>query len=152
MRSPVPVPGILIRVIPIGLARPAAGLRDVVGERDLGGRAALRLVPARVSEAVAALVRLGAAHGEQRDALAAAVGELAADLGGDAGGVPGGERVDLLALDLERELALEDDVGLLLALVAVDAAALPGLEHEQVEPEGLDAQRVAQAHEPLARV
>src|SRR3954454_16658778 len=128
-----------------------AGLRQVGGERHFRGRASLRVVPVEVGDAVAPLVRLGAAHRKQRDALGAAVRELAADAGGDAGGVTARQRVGLLALDLERERALEDDVVLLLALVAVDAAALPGLEDDQVEPEALDPELVAEPHEPLPR-
>ena len=60
------------------------------------------------------------------------------------------ELVRSRAFELERERALEDDVDLLLALVAVDAAALPGLQQHQVEAEALDAERVAEPHEALA--
>src|SRR3954454_16765457 len=101
-----------------------AGLRQVGGERHFRGRASLRVVPVEVRDAVAPLVRLGAAHCEQRDALGAAVREPAADTGGDGDRVAPRQGVDLLVLDLERERALEYDVGLLLALVGVDAAAL----------------------------
>src|SRR3954447_1454028 len=148
---PFRVPGNVDRVIPV--RRPAtrgARLRQVVGERHLGRRAALRVVPVEVGDAVAALVRLGAAHRQEGDTFAAPVREPAAHAGRDAGGVAVAERVNLLALDLEGERALEDDVGLLLALVAVDAAALTRLEHQQVEPEALDPQLVADADEPLA--
>ena len=50
----------------------------------------------------------------------------------------------------ERQLTGQDDVDLLLALVAVDAAALAGLQPQQVDPEALDAELPAQRLEPLA--
>ena len=58
--------------------------------------------------------------------------------------------MDLAAVELERERALEHDVDLLLPLVAVDAAALAGLEQHQVEAEALDAELAPQRDEALA--
>jgi hypothetical protein len=42
----------------------------------------------------------------------------------------------LVLLDQQREVAFEDRVDLLLALVAMDAPALPRLEDDLVDPEG----------------
>lgn len=55
----------------------------------------------------------------------------------------------LLALDEERQPALEHEVNLLLPRVAVDTTALAGLEHQLVHPEAGHAERSAQRHEAL---
>ena len=81
----------------------------------------------------------------------AAVDELAAKAGGDADQLTLRERL-LLALDADRQLALEDEVDLLLPPVPVDAAALARGEDDLVDPEGADAELGAQAVEPLGRL
>ena len=113
-------------------------------------RLALGVVPVGVGEAVAADVGLGSTERDQRHAGVAAVGEASAGVRADAGGVLRLEGVDLAAVELERERAREHDVDLLLPLVAVDAAALPGLEQHQVEAEALDAELAPQRDEALA--
>src|SRR5438094_566298 len=57
-----------------------------------------------------------------------------------------------LVLDQQRERAGEHHVDLLLARVAVDAAALAGLQHDQVQPERAAAELLAQALEALGGV
>ncbi len=56
------------------------------------------------------------------------------------------------AVHEQHELPLEHEVDLLLALVRVDAPALPRGEHDQVHPEGLDAELGAEPLEALPRV
>ena len=58
----------------------------------------------------------------------------------------------LAVVEHQRQLALEHEVDLLLVLVHVHAAALAGLERQQVEPEALRPQLAAQALEALAGV
>ena len=76
------------------------------------------------------------------------VDELASDLGRHARQLAVDELVRL-ALDAQRQRALEDDVDLLLVLVAVDPAALAGPQQEHVQPERADAQLSAQPLEAL---
>src|SRR3954447_2398948 len=125
---------------------------EVRREGNLLRRPALGVVPVGIGEAVAADVRLGPAERDERHAGVSAVGELPPGLRPDAGGVVGLQGVDLAAVELERERALEHDVGLLLLPVAVDAAALAGLEQHQVEAEALDAELAPQRDEALARL
>jgi hypothetical protein len=70
-------------------------------------------------------VRAGTAEAEDHTALRAAIEELAAHLGRDPGNLSLGE-IALGPLDGQGEHALEDEVDLFLAGVAVDPAALPG--------------------------
>jgi hypothetical protein len=56
----------------------------------------------------------------------------------------------LVTVDQQRELALEDDIDLLLALVGVDSGPLPWLKHHQVHPEGMHSQLASQPLETLA--
>ena len=58
----------------------------------------------------------------------------------------------LVTFDQQAEGALHDQVDLLLLRVAVDAAALAGLQHELVEAERCDPQLPAEGKEALARV
>jgi hypothetical protein len=57
-----------------------------------------------------------------------------------------------LAFDHQRERAGHHQVDLLLVLVTMDAVALTGCEHDLIDPERGDAQRVSQPHEPLGRL
>src|SRR4051794_27228020 len=134
-----------------GLRRPQVRLRQVLGERHLLRRGALRRVPRRPRLAVAALVLAGAADREQVEVGRAPVDELAADGRRDADQLAGLVR-GLLALDEQAERSLEHEVYLLLALVGVDAAALAGVQHDLVEPEARHAELVAQAHEAVLGV
>ena len=81
-----------------------------------------------------------------------AVGELAADVRRHAREVAAAQLARLVALDQQRERALEDGVDLLLALVGVDAAALAGPQADQVQPEGADAELLADALEAIVAV
>src|SRR4051794_30089348 len=101
---------------------------EIGRQRNLLRRPALGVVPVAVGEAVAAGVRAGAAERDDGDPRVAAVGEPPPRLGPDARDVVRLEGVELATLELERERALEHDVDLLLPFVAVDAAALAGLE------------------------
>jgi hypothetical protein len=96
-------------------------------------------------------VWLGAAERQQAQPVGPAVGELAAHAGRHARQRAGLERV-LLTLHEERQRPLEDEVDLLLALVAVDAPPLTGLQDDLVEPERAHAELLAQPHEALAGV
>src|SRR5262245_22567303 len=132
-------------------ARPELRGGEVVREGDLLGRPGVVVVPVRPGEAVPAGVLPGGADGEEDARRRAAVQQAAAHLRGDPGQLALGE-VAGLALDLEGEGPPEDEVDLLLALVAVDAAALAGAEDELVEAEGRDAEPAAQGDEALRRV
>src|SRR4051812_37626681 len=134
-----------------GLRRPQVRLRQVLGERHLLRRGALRRVPRRPRLAVAALVLAGAADREQVEVGRAAVDELAADGRRDADQLAGLVR-GLLALDEQAERSLEHEVDLLLALVGVDPPALAGVKHDLVEPEARDAELGPEAHEAVLGV
>src|SRR5205085_2256925 len=118
------------------------GRRQVVRERDLLRRAAgvVGLVPRRPGQAVAADMLPLPADRQHGARLAAAVEELAAQLRPDPHRLPAPQLGPLLAVDDQRELALQHDVDLLLALVAMDAPPLAGSQQDQVEPEAGDAQ------------
>ena len=94
---------------------------------------------------------LRAAERDQQHVLVAAVGDVAAHLGRDAGELALAELPDL-ALDHERERAGEDEVDLLLGRVAVDAPALAGPQDDLVDAEGRDAQLAAERDEALLGV
>ena len=96
-------------------------------------------------------MRLGAAEREQRQRLVAAVGEPAAHAGPDAGQLAAAQLVRL-ALQLERQRALEHEVDLLLALVAVDPPALARPQADQVQAERRDAELAPQRLEALVAV
>jgi hypothetical protein len=106
------------------------------------------LVPGVVGAAVAADVLVRAAGRQDEQRLAVAVEQLAADVGRDAGQLTA-LQLARLALDDERECALEDDVDLLLALVPVDAAALARPEPQQVQAERAHAELLPQPLEPI---
>ena len=78
--------------------------------------------------------------------------ELPAQVGRHAREVAAAQLARPLAVDLEAEHALEHEVGLLLALVAVDAAALAGAQPQQVEAERAQAELSAQALEAILAV
>src|SRR5262249_17144931 len=77
------------------------------------------------------------------------VGQWPFRLGTDPGEVPPGEHVGL-AFDEQRQLALEHQIDLLLAFVAVDAEALARAQAEQVDPEAGDAELAAQRLEGVS--
>ena len=56
------------------------------------------------------------------------------------------------AFDEHAQLALENEVHLLLVFVRVDPQALPGLEHDQVHAERVHAEEAPQRLETLAAV
>src|SRR5579872_1350675 len=102
--------------------RPAISRRrQVLGERNLlrRGTRAARL-PGAPGLPVAAGVLAGAAEREQHEPLVPGVDELPSHVRGNAR-EPVAPELVRLALDHERELALEHQVDLLLALVRVDA-------------------------------
>src|SRR6185436_16927098 len=90
--------------------------------------------------AVAADVLAVAAQRDHDEARGPAIDELAAHLRRDAHQLAGLDRL------------LEDEVDLLLALVAMDASALARLEHELVDPEARHPERAAQRDEALLAV
>jgi anti-sigma factor ChrR (cupin superfamily) len=126
-------------------------VRQVVRERDLLRRPARRAVPVAPRLAVAADVLVRAAKREQHEALGPAVDELATDRRPDPHELAALEHV-LLALDQQRQRAVEDQVDLLLLAVAMDAPALQWLEHDLVHPEARHAELAPQRHEALAGV
>jgi hypothetical protein len=85
----------------------------------------------------------GAAEGEQDEALPPGVHELTARGRPDAHEAVRVEHM-LDALNEQGERALEDEIHLLLTLVCVDAAALAGLQHDEVDAEALNAQLASQ--------
>ena len=95
-------------------------------------------------------VLAGATEGDQHDTRVRGVGDLALDVRRDAHDLVGPEPV-LVALDDQRQLALEDEVDLLLALVAVDPAPLPGPQVHLADPEAGHAERSPQRDEVLLR-
>jgi hypothetical protein len=106
------------------------------------------LVPGLVGAPVAANVLLGSAERDEEQRLAVPVHELAPDVGRDAGELAA-PQLALLALDGERERALEHEVDLLLALVTVDAAALARAQADEVEAERADPELLAQPLEAV---
>jgi hypothetical protein len=123
--------------------------QKVLRQRHLLGRPAFAgLFPGGVSAPVAALVAGRAADREDRQDVRMPVDELASHLGRHACQLAVDELVRL-ALDVQRQRALEDDVHLLLVQVAVDPAALAGPQQQQVQPERADAQLGAQPLEAL---
>jgi hypothetical protein len=76
------------------------------------------------------------------------VEKLAPDVGRHARDAASAELV-LLTLDREGERALHDDIHLLLAQVAVDAAALAGTKEDEVQAERCDAQNCPQPLEAV---
>src|SRR3954454_11803199 len=123
-----------------------ANLREVGRERDLLRRAAFAVLPRLVGDAVAPVVRLGAAEGDQRDAPLAAVHQPPAHVRRDPRELAGAQ-LALLALDGQGQRPLEHEVDLLLALVAVDAPLLARPEHDQVHAERADPELAAQGDE-----
>jgi hypothetical protein len=83
---------------------------------------------------VASDVLAGTAEREQHQALAAGVDELAADARADPREAVDAEDV-LDPVDAQGQLAREHEKDLFLMIVAVDASALAGLEHDQVQAE-----------------
>lgn len=88
---------------------------------------------------------------EHHDTLRSRADELAADLRPDPHQAVRPEHV-LAAFDQERQLALEHDVDLLLAFMRVDPPPLPGLEHDEIHPEGGHTEFAPQRLETLAAV
>src|SRR4051794_13201193 len=90
--------------------------RDVLGERHFLRRGAFVVLPGGERDAVAALVVLGAADGQDGEALVCLVHKLSPNLGSDAGEGSCIEGVRRL-LDEERQRSIKDEVDLLLAAV-----------------------------------
>ncbi len=118
--------------------------REVLGRWDLLGRSAgPPLLPGGPCPSIPAHVLPGRAEREQHEPLGASVQQLAADLRRDASQAIDAEPV-LDALDHERQLALQHEVDLLLALVCVHPTPLSGLQDDQVDPERAQAELAAQ--------
>ena len=90
-------------------------------------------------------------QGEQDQALASGVDELATDGRSNPCELIWAEHMRD-ALDEQRELALEYEVDLFLALVSVYAPPLSGLQHERVDPEGAHSELASQRLEALVAV
>jgi hypothetical protein len=120
-------------------------------QRQVLRRDSVLVIPRRERLAVTALVLAIPAEREQDQRLRAAIDELAPQRGSHAHELALRER-RLLALDQQGELALEDQVDLLLALVAVDPPSLPGLQDKLVDSESAHAELPAQRHEAFCAV
>src|SRR5262249_18379468 len=116
----------------------------------LRGRPAL-VLPGCECFAVTSVVLPVAAEREQDERSRTEVDQLPAQSRRDANELALPER-HLLALHQQRELALEHQIRLLLALVAVDSSTLARLQDDLVHPERAHAELTAQGNEPLACV
>jgi hypothetical protein len=108
-------------------------------------------LPARERLAVAADVLAGAADRDQHAPRRGPILQLPAHVRRYARELARLQRVRL-ALDDERERAVEHEVDLLLLAVPVDPAALPRLERQLVETERLDAECPPEREEALVGV
>ena len=88
---------------------------------------------------------------EQHNATRPVVDELPADLRRHPDQLALAE-LGRLGLDYQRQPAFEHEVHLLLAKVAVDPAALPGVEHDLVHPERRHSELPAQRQEAISEV
>jgi len=116
---------------------------QVSGERNLLRRGANLIAPRGERLAVAPLVYARPAQRNKNEPAGTAVRELSAKRRGDANqlALPG---LEPFLLDDEREIPLQHQIDLLLALVAMDPSALSRLQHDLVHAKRTHAQRSAQ--------
>jgi hypothetical protein len=100
---------------------------------------------------VAGLVLAGGAEGEDDQALGSAVDELAADRRGDAQQFAGAQP-RLLPLDEHGQLALDDEVDLLLVGMTMYAHPLPGRQGDLVDAKAHEPELAAQREQALVGV
>lgn len=93
----------------------------------------------------------GPAQGEQEQALSSSVHELAAHRRTYPGQMTWPKHV-LNALDEQRQLALEHEIDLFLALMRMYAPSLSRLKRHQVNPEGAHAELSSQRLEALIAI
>jgi hypothetical protein len=91
---------------------------------------------------VTAAVLARAAERDQDQTPRATIHDLALELRRDPNQLAHG-KLRLLAFDHQRQAALEHQIDLLLVIVEMNPAALPGLHDDLVEPEAADAEPAA---------
>ena len=95
-------------------------------------------LPGRPCPTISTFVDARAAQREDNDRDVSGVHELSSHRWADASNFVDCEFV-FCALDDQGQLAVEHHVNLFLALMGVNPSSLPGLQHDRVDPERLDA-------------